>query len=60
MGSSYPYLTRVEGLREVKIKYICAYFSYEMSLFVFLLTEGHNLDFNLSPDAVWSKSNISL
>ena len=50
----------VGGLREVKIKYLFAYFSLNMSLYGFLMTGGLFLDFNLSPDKVWSKSNVSL
>ena len=56
-GSSSAYLTRVGGLREVKIKYLFVYFSLNTALLKILLTGGHCLDFNLSPDKVLSKSN---
>jgi hypothetical protein len=53
-------LTRVGGLREVKIKYLFVYFSLAMPPLGFLMTGGLILDFNLSPYKVWSKSNVPL
>ena len=47
LGPSSAYLTRVGGLWEVKIKYLAS---------ASFLTGGLFLDFNLSPDKVWSKN----
>ena len=59
-GPSSTYLTRVGGLREVKLKQMFVYFSLNMPLLGFLMTGGLFLDFNLSLDKVWSKSNVPL
>ena len=59
-GPSSAYLTRVGGLREVKIKYILIDFLHCLPLLEILSPGGHYIDFNVSSDKVLSKSNVPL